>query len=112
MSQLFRFSNGWFRGFLHALQISLRIITNTASKLPADFSLAILNWRKFNYRNCQLRPDNELGLGDIPATIGRYRLAKICEMDQTLLPFEHLEGQPCSKVEEKTIWAQSSNTWE
>ena len=109
-TQLFSFSNGWFRGFLNTHQISLRTITNTASKLPADFSLAILNWMIFNRRNCQLRPDNALGLGDIPSTIGRYRLANICNMDQTPLPFEYLEGQTYSKVGEKTIWAQSSST--
>ena len=109
-TQLFSFLNCWFCGFLHVHQISLRMITNTASKLPADFSLAILNWIKFNRRNCQLPPDNALGLGDIPSTIGRYRLANICNMDQTPLPFEHVEGQTYSKVGEKTIWTQSSST--
>jgi len=64
----------------------------------------------FNRRNCQLRPNNALGLGDIPGTIGRHRLANICNMDETPLPFEYLEGQTYSKVGEKRIRAQSSST--
>jgi len=107
-TQLFKFSNGWFRGFLQAHQISLRFITNSASKLPADFLNAIVDWMKFNRRNSQLRPDNEMGLGDIPGIVGRYRLQNICNMDQTPLPFEYLEGQTYSPIGEKTIWAQSS----
>jgi len=108
-TQLFKFSNGWFRGFLQAHHISLRFITNSASKLPADFSNTILDWMKFNRRNSQLRPDNEMGLGDIPGIVGRYRLQNICNMDQTPLPFEYLEGQTYSPIGEKTIWAQSSS---
>jgi len=64
---------------------------------------------KFNRRNSQLRPDDEMGLGDIPGIVGRYRLQNICNMDQTPLPFEYLEGQTYSPIGEKTIWAQSSS---
>ena len=87
-TQLFRFSNGWFRGFLQAHQISQQFRINSASKLPADFSNAILYWMKFNRGNSQLRPDDEMGLGDIPGIVGRYRLQNICNMDQTPLPFQ------------------------
>ena len=108
-TQLFKFGNGWFRGFLQAHRISLRFITNKASKLPADFANAILDWMKFNRRNSQLRPENKMGLGDIPKAVGRYRLQNICNMDQTPLPFEYLEGQTYSTIGEKTIWVQSSS---
>jgi len=98
-----KFSNEWFHGFLQAHQISLRFITNLASKLPADFSNAILDWMKFNRRNSQLRLDDEMGLGDIPGIVGRYWLQNICNMDQTPLPFEYLKGQTYSPIGEKTI---------
>lgn len=113
-TSLFKFSNGWFRGFLRYHHISLRFVTNTASRLPADFASAILHWMQFNRRNSQLRGDNEMGLGDSPATIGRYRLQNICNMDQTPLPFEYLEGQTYSPIGAKTIWVQSSksNGWD
>jgi len=62
---LFRFSNGWFRNFLRWHQISLRCITNTASKLPGDFGGAILAWLRFNRGNSQLREgEQSLALED------------------------------------------------
>ncbi|RPA90090.1 hypothetical protein L873DRAFT_1719449, partial [Choiromyces venosus 120613-1] len=66
--------------------------TNTASKLPTNFLNTILDWMKFNRHNSKLQPDNEMGLGDIPCIVGRYQLQNICNMDQTPLPFEYLEG--------------------
>jgi len=108
-TQLFKFGNSLFRGFLQVHQISLRFITNTASKLPADFANAILDWMKFNRHNSQQRPDDERGEGDLPGMVGRYRLQNICNMDQTPLPFKYLEGQTYSTIGEKTIWAQSSS---
>jgi len=106
----FRFSNSWFRRFLSFHHVSLRFITNTASKLPSDFSDAILNWMRFNRRNSQLRPRNGREPGDIPAAIGQYALANIVNMDQTPLPFEYLEGRTYNQKGEKTIWAQSSQS--
>jgi len=106
----FRFSNGWFRRFLSFHQVSLQFVTNTASKLPSDFSDAILNWMRFNRRNSQLRPRNGPEPGDIPAAIGQYALANIVNMDQTPLPFEYLEGRTYNQKGEKTIWAQSSQS--
>jgi len=106
----FRFSNGWFRRFLSFHHVSLRFITNTASKLPSDFSDAILNWMRFNRQNSQLRPRNGREPGDIPAAIGQYALANIVNMDQTPLPFEYLEGRTYNQKGEKTIWAQSSQS--
>jgi len=89
----FLFSNGWFRSFLSWHQISLRFVTNTASKLPTDFGEAILAWMRFSRRNSQLRPQVTLRLGDQRASIGRYRLCNIANMDQTPLPFEYLDGR-------------------
>lgn len=57
-----------------------------------------------------LRGEDEFGLGDIPAAVGRYRLQNICNMDQTPLPFEYLEGQTYNTTGEKNIWIQSSST--
>jgi len=109
-SLTFRFSNGWFRRFLNSHQISLRFVTNTASKLPIDFADAIVDWMRFNRRNSQLRGDNEMRLGDLPAEVGRYRLQNICNMDQTPVHFEYLDGQTYNTLGAKTIWVQSSKS--
>ncbi|RPA95695.1 hypothetical protein L873DRAFT_1296168 [Choiromyces venosus 120613-1] len=87
----FRFSNGWFRGYLNWHQISLRFATNKASQLPKDFGDAILSWLKFNCRNSQYRPGEtrEASWGETN-WVGRYQLQNICNMDQTPLPFEYL----------------------
>jgi hypothetical protein len=107
---LFRFSNGWFQGFLSWHQITLRCVTNKASQLPSDYTNAIINWMRYNRRNSQLRPDNDLGLGDHPADVGRYRLQNICNMDQTPLPFEYLDGKTYNQAGDSTIWVQQSQS--
>lgn len=106
----FRFSNGWFRQFLSCHQISLRFVTNKASKLPSDYNETVLEWLRVNRRNSQLRLNNEIGLGENEPNIGRYRLSNIANMDQTPLPFEYLEGRTYNQKREKTIWAQSSQS--
>jgi len=110
----FHFSNGWFQSFLRWHQISLRCITNTASKLPGDFAEGILTWLKFNRRNCQLREEDrgEEAGGDHTGElmIGRYRLQNICNMDQTPVPYEYLEGRTYNLIGEKTVWLQSSKS--
>lgn len=107
---MFTFSNGWFRGFLSWHQISLRIVTNKASQLSSDFTDTILNWVRYNRRNSQLRPDDERGLGDQAAVVGHYRLRNVCNMDQTSIPYEYLEGRTYNKSGEKTIWLQGSQS--
>lgn len=104
----FSFSNGWFHSFLAWHNISLRFGTNKASQLPVNYQDTIINWLRFNRRNSQIRSDNEHGLGDSTEIIGRYRLSNICNMDQTPLPFEYLDGQTYNTVGEKTIWIKAS----
>jgi len=110
----FHFSNGWFGSFLRWHQISLRCITNTASTLPGDFAEGILNWLKFNRRNSQLRDEDireeEEGDHSSQPMIGQYQLQNICNMDQTPVPFEYLEGGTYNLVGEKTVWLQSSKS--
>ena len=106
----FTFSNGWFGGFLSWHQISLRIVTNKASQLPSDFTDTILNWVRYNWRNSQLRPDDERGLRDQAAVVGCYWLRNVCNMDQTPIPYEYLEGRTYNKTGEKTTWLQGSQS--
>lgn len=106
----FRFSNGWFRGYLGWHQISLRAVTNKASQLPRDFGESILSWLRFNRRNSQYRPGEERGLEQGGHRVGRYMLQNICNMDQTPVPFEYLEGRTYNQIGEKSIWLQSSKS--
>ncbi|RPA92399.1 hypothetical protein L873DRAFT_1710114, partial [Choiromyces venosus 120613-1] len=106
----FCFSNGWFRGLLSWHEVSLRTVTNKASKLPTDFGDTILNWMQFNWHNSQPQPANENGVGDEFATIGRYQLSNICNMDEIPVPYEFIEGRTYNTKGEKTIWMQSSQS--
>ena len=84
--------------------------TNKASKLPADSYAAILSWVRFNRRNSQLRQDDESGLGNTVQEVGRYHLARICNMDQTPLPFELLSGQTYEPKGFKTVWVKGATS--
>jgi len=111
-SNSFRFSNSWFRSYLSRHQISLRQITNKASQLPADFASAIISWLQFNRCNSQIRSeDHHIREGELTFPyVGRYRLQNICNMDQTPVPFEYLEGKTYNQIGEKTVWLQSSRS--
>lgn len=109
-SGLFVFSQGWFNGFLSRHQIVLRFITNTVQSLPSDYKEQILIWLRFNQRNRVLTPlftsqpsphslhllcnDNE---GGIPEH-------RICNVDETPLPWEYLIGRTYNLQGAKTVW--------
>lgn len=113
---VFRFSNGWFRGFLRRYRISFRCVTKKAQSFPEDYCQMIHNWLQFNRRNSQsyiLRR----AIGSLPNpgswletilnhTVGRYDLSNICDLDETPLPFEYLNGQTYDPVGCKTIWVK------
>lgn len=55
---VFRFSNGWFQGFLNRYRIGIRCITKKTQKLPSDYQDLIVNWLRFNRCNSQPQPDD------------------------------------------------------
>ena len=72
-----------------------------------DLFNTLANFSHFNRRNSQIRD------GDRPATIGRYWLGNICNMDQTPLPFEFLSTQTYNTKGEKTVWIKGATSgWE
>ena len=89
---IFQFSNGWFQGFLARHKISLRTITKKAQKVPQDYRALILNWLRFNRRNSQPRISSFWETA-LPHPVGRYELSNICNLDETPIPFEYLEGK-------------------
>jgi len=99
------FSNGWFRSFLSWHQITLRAVTNKASKLPIDFSDTILNWMRFNRRNSQPRgeEERELTRSNTGTRVGRYRLQNVCNMDQTPVPYEFIGGHISKNITLRSV---------
>jgi len=61
---------------------------------------------RYNRRNSQLRPASDNGPGDQMAEVGRFHLARVCNMDQTPLPFEFLSGQTYEPTGSKTVWVK------
>jgi len=108
---IFRFSNGWFYGFLGRNKISLRSITKKATKIPADYELLVVNWLRFNRRNSQPRSGNFWDVA-IKRPVGRYELSNICNLDERPIPFEYLNGtrKTYDLVGSKTIWAKESRS--
>lgn len=109
----FRFSNGWFLGFLSRWGIAIRITTNKAQTTPNDYRERIISWLQFNRRNSQIRNLGAMHgriVYDETRDVGRYSLSNICNMDQTPLPFEYLSGRTYSLRGDKTIWAKATKS--
>jgi len=87
----FRFSYGWLAGFLSRNGITLRFTTNKSQKIPEDYLNQILSWMRFNRRNSQV-PGGTSGQHE-GSIVDRYGLDSICNLDETPLPFEYLDGQ-------------------
>ena len=102
----FRFSNGWFQGFLSRHSITLRFATNVSQKIPSEYVSAILSWLQFNRRNAQIRPSTS----DELRVVGRYLLDSICNVDETPLPFEYLSGQTYADKGSRTVQVKASNS--
>jgi hypothetical protein len=115
---LFVFSNGWFRGFLRRHNISRRRITKQASVLPAqaiDYCNSFLKFiRRQTYRDPDTVPRTTATISitslttpetnDIPRSPSRrIKVARICNMDETPLPFEFLDGYTYDTKGQKTI---------
>jgi len=106
---IFRFSNGWFQGFLAQHKISLRTITKKAQKVPQDYRALILNWLRFNRCNSQPRISSFWETA-LPHPVGGYELSNICNLDETPIPFEYLEGKTYDMKGEKTVWVKESRS--
>lgn len=118
---LFVFSQGWFRGFLSRHRIVLRFVTNTAQALPTDYKQEILKWLRFNRRNRILAPitacvNSELVsspyslhyiCNDNEGGIPHHR---ICNADETPMPWEYLTGRTYHLQGDKTVWSKSADS--
>lgn len=108
-SGLFRFGNGWFAGFLGGHKISLRCITKKAQKIPAEYQALVVNWLRFNRRNSQPPPNPFLDIV-LSSPVSRFKLSNICNLDETPIPYEYLDGKTYEITGEKTVWAKSSQS--
>lgn len=104
--EVFRFSNGWFCGFLSRQNISLRFSTNKAQKPPAEYVKPVIGFIQFVQRNSQLQPGDH-AVRDAKA-VGQYETHSIANMDQTPLPFEYLEGQTYKHKGSNTVWIKAT----
>lgn len=102
------FSAGWFSNFLNRHQITLRVTTNKAQKIPENYRRLIINWLRFNRRISQ--PCNVWERDGIVSDVGCFLLSNIAKLDETPIPFEFLEGKTCDTVGIRIIWAKSTKS--
>jgi len=99
-------SDGWLAGFLSRHQITLRFATNKSQSIPEEYLQSILSWLHFNRRNSRVRKETS----DEERVVGRYLLDIICNIDETPLPFEFLDGQTYADMGDPTILVKASNS--
>jgi hypothetical protein len=96
----FMFSNGWYNSFRRRYSISLRCSTKRAQKSPEQLKPVLRNWIQYNRRMLIIMEGKSLiGIprGLDVSVAGRIKLSEICNMDQSLLPFEYLKGRTYAK---------------
>jgi len=108
-SSIFHFSNGWFWGFLGRYRISLRSVTKKAQKVPEEYQSLVINWLRFNRRNAQPTSDIFFDIV-LRHPVGRFDLSNICNLDETPIPYEYLEGKTYDMMGATTVWAKSSQS--
>ncbi|KAI0184938.1 DDE superfamily endonuclease-domain-containing protein [Xylaria flabelliformis] len=95
-SDIFVFSNGWFRGFLDRHQISRRRVTHTATKVPDEivhYTNAFLQYVRRNSRNDHCFQSTALMSDPVEGiSFARFPPHLIVNMDETPLLFEFLDG--------------------
>jgi hypothetical protein len=117
---------GWFLNFLHRCRISIRRPTHKGPGLPRDYTSAIINFVRFCRRNSHQDhrsmpyPDAllphltvELPPADInvlPDLLGVLFPGMVCNMDQTPMPFEFLEGRTYATKGAKHVQLQSTKS--
>ena len=42
--------------------------------------------------------------------MSRFELSNICNLDETLIPFEYLDGRTYQPTDSKTVWAKSTRS--
>lgn len=99
-TSVFRFSNGWFVRFFDRFSISLHCITEKAQVVPGDDHKLVMDWLWFNRRNSQLPFSNWMEIV-LNRSTNRYLLSNICNLDETLLPFEHLSDRTYDMIGKK-----------
>ena len=74
--------------------------TKRAHKSPDLLLSVIQSWLQFNRRNTVIKEGSDCGIprGPDVKTVGRFKLSKIANMDQTPLPFEFNEGKTYAKT--------------
>lgn len=85
----------------------MRCITKKAQKVPEDYRNLVVNWLWFNRRNSQPTTWMETVLCQ---DVGRYYLSNICNVDETPLPFEYLNGRTYDLIGSKTIWIKETQS--
>lgn len=117
-SNFFLFSRGWFQGFLSRHRIVLRFVTNTAQSLPDDFKQQILEWLRFNRRNRILTLLVPFSATPSPQSLhficnhdgGGIPDHRICNVDETPLPWEYLTGRTYHVQGANTVWSKSAES--
>ncbi|RPA98979.1 hypothetical protein L873DRAFT_1910352, partial [Choiromyces venosus 120613-1] len=117
---LFVFSQGWFHRFLSRHHVVLRFVTNTAQSLPDSYKEDILSWLRFNRRNRILTPLISSLLQASPSPLSLHYICndnqvgipehRICNVDETPLPWEFLAGRTYDIQEARTIWSRSTQS--
>ncbi|RPA96931.1 hypothetical protein L873DRAFT_1923342 [Choiromyces venosus 120613-1] len=117
---LFVFSQGWFHRFLSRHHVVLQFVTNTAQSLPDSYKEDILSWLRFNRRNQILTPLISSPLQASPSPLSLHYICndnqggipehRICNVDETPLPWEFLAGRTYDIQGARTIWSKSTQS--
>jgi hypothetical protein len=104
----FKFTYGWFNGFMTRWSIARRRVTKQAQKRPEAYQKYINNFLKF-IRRISIRnticPDSLQ-----PISTNRFPSCRIMNMDETPLPWEFLDGYTYDLKGSRTVSAKTDRS--
>lgn len=77
--------------------------------MPEDYRVLVVDWMQFNHRNSQIPSDIWMEIL-LNRSLRRLLLSVICNLDETPLLFEYLNGQTYESIGARTVWIKETRS--
>lgn len=77
--------------------------------MSENYRVLVVDWIQFNRRDSQIPGGNWMEIL-LNRALGRFLLSNICNLDETPLPFEYLDGRKYESIGARTVWVKETRS--